>query len=30
MTVHVGDVFMAGNPDTINNTKEKIKEKFNI
>ena len=30
MPVHMDDLFMAGNPDTLNNIKANIKEKFNI
>ena len=30
MSIHVGNVFMAGKPETLKNIKEKIKEKFNI
>ena len=30
MSVHVEDIFMAGNPETLKNIKENIKEKFNI
>ena len=30
MSVHVDDVFMDGNPETLNNTKRNMKEKFNI
>ena len=30
MSEHVDDVFMAGKPETIKFTKEKIKEKFKI
>ena len=30
MAVHVNDVFMAGKPETLKRSKEKIKEKFNI
>ena len=30
MSVHVNDVLMGGNLETLNNTKEKIKKKFNI
>ena len=30
MSVHVDDVFMDGKTETLKNTKEKIKENFNI
>ena len=30
ISVHVEDVCMAGIPETLKNTKEKIKENFNI
>ena len=30
MSVHVEDIFMAGNPETLKNIRENIKEKFNI
>ena len=30
MSVHLDDVFMDSKPDTLNNTKEKIKDRFNI
>ena len=30
MSVHVDDVFIAGNPKTLKVIREKIKEKFNI
>ena len=30
MSVHVYDIVMSGKPESINNTKEKIKEKCNI
>ena len=30
MSVHVDDLFIAGNPETLKNIKKYIKEKFNI
>ena len=30
MSVHVDDVFMAGNLEVLKNTKDKIKKQFNI
>ena len=30
MSVHVNELFVAGKPETLNNIKEKIKEKFEI
>ena len=30
MSVHVDNVFIDGKPETLNKTKENIKEKFNI
>ena len=30
MSFHVDNVFMASKPETLNNTRENIKEKFNI